>query len=86
LPEPLRDRVVDLVAEEGRDAGTVTAAGLEKRVAGAQLPDTGPPRDSSATAPPRDPDDVRNALTSFQHGVARGTLERSDPLNGEEPS
>jgi signal transduction histidine kinase len=86
LPEPSRDRVVDLVAEEGRDAGTVTAAGLEKRVAGAQLPDTGPPRDSSATAPPRDPDDVRNALTSFQHGVARGTLERSDPLNGEEPS
>jgi signal transduction histidine kinase len=61
-----------------------TASGLERRVAGENLPDTGPARDPSATAPPRHPDDVRNALTSFQYGVARGTLERVEPLNGEE--
>jgi signal transduction histidine kinase len=68
------------------EATETTASGLERRVAGAQLPDTGPGRDPSATAPARNPDEVRSALTSFQHGVARGTLDRLDPMNGEEPS
>jgi signal transduction histidine kinase len=82
---------VDLVAEAAaEDAGAAvpdgerTEGGLERRRAGAQLPDTGPARDSSTSTPSRNPDDVRNALTSFQHGVARGTLERPDPLNGDE--
>jgi hypothetical protein len=85
------DLEIDLVAEERQDvlAGDVddefTEGGLERRRAGAQLPDTGPARDSSQTSPSRNPDEVRNALTSFQHGVARGTLERPDPLPGDEP-
>lgn len=80
------DDVVDVTNDVTDDAGPtpLTSAGLERRVAGENLPDTGPARDPSATAPNRDPDDVRNALTSFQYGVARGTLERVEPLNGEE--
>jgi signal transduction histidine kinase len=71
--------------DEGEPPATpLTVSGLERRVAGENLPDTGPGRDPSATAPNRNPDDVRNALTSFQYGVARGTLERVEPLNGEE--
>jgi signal transduction histidine kinase len=82
-----RDTDVDPVAPstgEAADPTPFTAAGLERRVAGEHLPDTGPARDPSATSPNREPDDVRNALTSFQYGVARGTLERVEPLNGEE--
>jgi signal transduction histidine kinase len=71
---------------EVADDGFVDEDDLERRTAGAQLPDTGPTRDPAATAPPRNPDEVRNALTTFQHGVARGTLERMSPLEGEEPS
>jgi len=63
----------------------VTDSGLERRRAGTNLPDTGPPRDPSANPPPRNPDEVRSALTSFQFGVARGTLERTEGVNGEEP-
>jgi len=67
-------------------AAPVTAmdGGLEQRVAGAQLPDTGPPRDPSAPPPHRRADDVRSALSSFQNGVARGTLEGKDWRNGED--
>src|SRR5204863_4706592 len=71
--------------DEDEDEDPMTPGGLERRVAGAHMPDTGPPRDSSATPPSRNPDDVRTALTSFQYGVARGTLERAES-NGEEPT
>jgi hypothetical protein len=82
--EETPDDVSDDASDEA--AAELTEGGLERRKAGSHLPDTGPPRDPSATTPPRNPEDVRSALTSFQYGVARGTLERPDPLNGEEPS
>jgi hypothetical protein len=36
--------------------------------------------------PPRSADEVRHALTSFQHGVARGTLEQEEWRDGEDAS
>jgi signal transduction histidine kinase len=59
---------------------------LARRVAGANLPDTGPPRDPSALAPSRTPEEVRSALTSFQHGTSRGALEHHDWRNGDDAS
>ncbi|MCU1427251.1 MAG: ATP-binding region ATPase protein [Actinomycetia bacterium] len=84
-PTPPQPPLSVVPAETGAEAGAeadvyeapdLTASGLARRVAGAQLPDTGPPRDSSAPQHSRSADDVRQALTSFQHGIARGTLER----------
>jgi signal transduction histidine kinase len=75
-PEPVPDTIIDLVALESEPVEVVGAGALPRRARGAHLPDTGPVRDPAAAAPPRTADDVRHALTSFQHGVARGALER----------
>jgi signal transduction histidine kinase len=60
---------------------TTAAAGLAKRVRGAQMPDTGPAMGSVAEGE-RTAADVRTALGRFQSGVRRGQ-EDADQLLGD---
>jgi hypothetical protein len=58
--------------EPARRAAT-TANGLRKRVRGAQLPDTGPALSAQDAGRAASADEIRSALSSFQHGVRRAT-------------
>src|SRR5262249_45155348 len=80
VPEPVAEPEPEpaVASTPAAVAAAVQEGALPRRSAGSHLPDTGPARDTTAPAPTRTPEDVRAALTSFQHGVARGTLERGD--------